>query len=96
MAESKKSQKDTGSAISLIDILLIGFGLFLMYMAVGSYAEGDTLGAGADLLLGIAGVLMGMRNPVQHSLQRPVPILNTAAIVCALTGIVLFGATFFQ
>lgn len=82
--------------ISLIDLLLIGFGLFLIYMAYGSYVAGDLLGGGADFLLGLAGVLMGVRNPVQHSLQRPLPMLNTAAIAAAVAGLVLFGATFFQ
>lgn len=88
--------KDTESPISLIDMLLMGFGLFLIYMSYGSYVEGDMLGAGADFLLGVAGVLMGLRNPIQHSLQKPVPMLNTAAIVAAIAGIMLFGATFFQ
>ncbi|MFO8233124.1 MAG: hypothetical protein R6U20_10690 [Longimonas sp.] len=82
--------------ISLIDLLLLAFGLFLMYMAYGSYAESNFLGAASDFLLGLAGVMMGVRNPIQHSLQRPLPMLNTIAVVSALAGIVLFGATFFQ
>jgi hypothetical protein len=82
--------------LSIIDFLLIGFGLFLMYMAYGSYAEGNFLGAASDFLLGFAGVLMGVRNPVQHSLQRPLPMLNTIAIASAVSGLVLFGVTFFQ
>jgi hypothetical protein len=82
--------------ISIVDLLLIGFGLFLIYMGYGSYVEGNALSAASDVLLGIAGLLMGVRNPIQHSLQRPLPTLNTIAIISAVTGIVLFGATFFQ
>jgi hypothetical protein len=82
--------------ISIVDLLLIGFGLFLIYMGYGSYVEGNALSAASDVLLGIAGVLMGVRNPIQHSLQRPLPTLNTVAIISAVTGLVLFGATFFQ
>ncbi len=82
--------------ISIVDLLLIGFGLFLIYMGYGSYVEGSALSAASDVLLGIAGLLMGVRNPIQHSLQRPLPTLNTIAIISAVTGIVLFGATFFQ
>lgn len=82
--------------ISIVDLLLIGFGLFLIYMGYGSYVEGNALSAASDAFLGIAGVLMGVRNPIQHSLQRPLPTLNTIAIISAVTGLVLFGATFFQ
>lgn len=96
MTDASDDTSRPETPISLVDILLIGFGLFLVYMAYGSYIESNWLGAASDLFLGIAGVLMGVRNPIQHSLQRPLPTLNTVAIVSAVTGIVLFGATFFQ
>ena len=96
MTDSSETTSRDDSPISLIDILLIGFGLFLIYMGYGSYVEGQALSAASDLFLGLAGVLMGVRNPIQHSLQRPLPVLNKVAIASAITGFVLFGATFFQ
>mgnify|MGYP006425148201 CR=1 FL=1 len=82
--------------LSIIDLLLIGFGLFLIYTGYGSYVEGQALSAASDLFLGVAGLLMGVRNPIQHSLQRTLPVLNKVAIGSAVIGLVLFGATFFQ
>lgn len=95
MTDSSETANRDETPISFIDILLIGFGLFLIYMGYGSYVEGQALSAASDLFLGVAGVLMGVRNPIQHSLRRPLPILNKAAVASALTGLVLFGATFF-
>ena len=93
---SDSESQDAPSPLSLIDVLLMGFGLFLCWMAWNSFQMGDTLGAAADLMLGLAGVLLGARNPLQHSLQRQLPLLNTAAIVAVVAGVGLFIATFFQ
>ena len=81
---------------TLIDVLLLGCGLFLFSQAAMSFQAGEYLTAAADLLLGFAGFLFGIRSTLEHIVDRELPLFNQAAIASFAVGAVLFVAGFFM
>lgn len=81
--------RDASSSFSIVDVLLIGFGLFLCSLSISDLQAANYLGAASNALLGLGGLLLGLRPLLERILEREVPRMNQAAVGCVILGIVL-------
>jgi hypothetical protein len=83
------------TSISLIDVLLVGFGLFLIGLSVSNFLDGQYLTAASDGAFGIAGLAIGLRQALERILNRDLSVMNQIAVVGATLGFILLAAELF-
>lgn len=77
------------SPISIVDVLLVAFGLFLLGLAVSNLQDGHYLTAASDGAFGVAGLAVGLRPTLERVSSRELMVMNYLAIGGAALGFVL-------
>lgn len=84
-------EKETSSfPFSILDVLLLGLGLFMFSQGASNAQAGNYLIASAETLLGLAGILFGLRSMLEYVLERDLSSFNQTAVAAAVVGVVLF------
>ncbi len=83
------------TSISLIDVLLVGFGLFLIGLSVSNWLDGHYLTAASDGAFGVAGLAIGLRQTLERILSRDLSVMNQIAVGGATLGFILLAVELF-
>lgn len=79
------------ASISIVDVLLVAFGLFLIGLSISNLQAGHPLTAASDLAFGIAGLSVGLRQTMERILNRELMIMNRIALAGAIFGFILIA-----
>lgn len=88
--ETKSPKPFTG-----MDGIFILFSIILLGLATNSLQEGVFVSAAYEASLGVSGLLLGVRNPLEYATGLDLSVFNQVAVVGFGLGIVLFAVSLF-
>jgi len=86
---------DDNAPFTWMDGVFILFSVILLGLATNSLQAGAMVDAAFEASLGVAGLLMGVRNPLEYVTGLDLQVFNQIAFVAVAVGLLLFIVSVF-